>query len=386
LTGPVAMSGRARYDVIVVGAGLMGAAAAWSLAKRGRSVLLVEQFGPGHSNGSSHGSARIVRRAYADALYVRLSGRAFELWRELEQQSGASLLHRLGGIDHGAQRDVEGVAEQLSAAGVAYELLAIAEAERRWPGMRFASRVVYQPQAGTIDAALALESLVAEAARQGAQVLYDTPVARLVPGEESGAVELASGERVEAAAVVAAAGAWLEPLLGGRGKLPQLTVTQQQIFHFPRLDRAAALWPSVIHQGAELVYHLAGGRDGGPHEDRKIAEHRHGTVTTAASRSGEVDPRSRARVVEYVKRWLPGLDPTPGREATCLYTTTPSEDFVLDRVGSLVLCSACSGHGAKFAPLIGEFVAELVTSPEIAQIPTRFRLPATGHPARQQPS
>lgn len=386
MTGPVASSRRARYDVIVVGAGLMGAGAAWSLSRRGRSVLLVEQFGPGHANGSSHGSARIVRRAYSDALYVRLSGRAFELWRELEQQSGASIVRTLGGIDHGAARDVDGVAEQLAAVGVPYELLPADEAERRWPGMRFAGRVVFQPQAGTIDAALAVEAFVAQAVSNGAEALYDTTVGRLVPGEDSGAVELASGERVEARVVVAAAGAWLEPLLGelpsaAWGRLPQLKVTQQQIFHFPRLDRAAALWPSVIHQGAEPVYHLAGGRDGGPHEDRKIAEHRHGTQTTAALRSGEVDPGSRARVVEYVKRWLPGLDPRPGREATCLYTSTPSEDFMLDRVGSLVLCSACSGHGAKFAPLIGELVAELVTSPESAQIPTRFRLPARGRPA-----
>ncbi|MDE3132901.1 MAG: FAD-dependent oxidoreductase [Acidobacteriota bacterium] len=384
VTGAVAITRRARYDVIVVGAGLMGAAAAWSLARRGRSVLVVEQFGPGHRNGSSHGSARIFRRAYADALYVRLSGRAFELWRELEQRSGASILRTLGGIDHGAQRDVDGVAAQLAAAGVPYELLPAIESERRWPGMRFAQGALFQPQAGTIDAALALEALVADAAAHGAQVLYDTTVARLVPGDESGAVELAGGGRVEARALVAAAGAWLEPLLGEPlprewGKLPRLTVTQQQIFHFPRLDRDAALWPTVMHHAGGLVYHLAGGRDGGPHEDRKIGEHRHGTVTTAAARSGEVDARSRARVVEYVKRWLPGLDPTPGREATCLYTTTPSEDFVLDRMGSLVICSACSGHGAKFAPLIGELVAELVSSPETAQIPARFRLPGRGH-------
>ncbi len=79
-------------------------------------------------------------------------------------------------------------------------------------------------------------------------------------------------------------------------------------------------------------------------------------------------------MVEYVKRWLPGLDPVPGSEATCLYTSTPNEDFVIDRAGSLVVCSPCSGHGAKFAPLIGELTADLVTSPETAPIPARFRL------------
>jgi sarcosine oxidase len=159
-----------------------------------------------------------------------------------------------------------------------------------------------------------------------------------------------------------------------------LAITQQQIFHFPRLDTEAEPWPSVIHEASEPVYHLAGGRDGGPGDDRKIAEHRHGTATTASGRSGEVDSASRARIVEYVKRWLPGLDPQPRHEATCLYTTTPSEDFVLDRLGRLIVCSPCSGHGAKFAPLIGELTADLVTMPDRAAIPDRFRLAA--HAAR----
>ena len=119
---------------------------------------------------------------------------------------------------------------------------------------------------------------------------------------------------------------------------------------------------------------LGGGRDGGPGDDRKVAEHDGGVPTTAAAPHA-VDPSSRQRVVDYVQRWLPGLDPAPRNEATCLYTETPSEDFVLDRVGDLVVCSPCSGHGAKFAPLIGELVADLVTGAGAAGgVPDRFRL------------
>ena len=96
-------------------------------------------------------------------------------------------------------------------------------------------------------------------------------------------------------------------------------------------------------------------------------------------------PGARQRVVEYVRRWLPGLEPTPRGETTCLYTSTPSEDFIIDRVGPLVVCSPCSGHGAKFAPLIGELVAGLVTGS--AGVPDRFRLAAhatgRGRPDRQ---
>jgi sarcosine oxidase len=130
----------------------------------------------------------------------------------------------------------------------------------------------------------------------------------------------------------------------------------------------------VIHEWTgNAVYHLAGGRDGGPDDDRKIGEHLGGRPTSAAGRDGIVDPVGRERVVRYVQRWLPGLDATPRSEITCLYTDTPSEDFLLDRVGDLVVCSPCSGHGAKFAPLIGELVAGLVVG-DGAPVPDRFRL------------
>ncbi len=315
-----------------------------------------------------------MRRGYDDALYTRLTGRGLELWQELEHETGASILRMLGGIDFGAGRGLDAMTEQLRAQAVEHERLSAEEAERRWPGMRFEGTVLFHPQAGTMDAALAIDSFISVAAAHGTEVRYGTQVVGLTQGEDGAEIELASGERVGAKSIVVAVGGWVEPLMRGLVKLPPLQVTQQQIFHFPRLDPAAEPWPSVIHDAAEPIYHLAGGRDGGPGDDRKIAEHHHGTPTTAARRSGEVDNASRTRVVEYVKRWLPGLDPSPRREATCLYTTTPSEDFVLDRAGPLVICSACSGHGAKFAPLIGSLAADLVTTAATAQVPARFRL------------
>jgi monomeric sarcosine oxidase len=370
-----------QLDVIVVGGGLMGSATAWSLARRQRSVLLVEQFSPANRHGSSHGSARIVRRGYDDALYTGLTGLAFELWQELERESGARLLRTLGGLEYGDARNVGAVAQHLAREGAPHEQLSAQEAEDRWAGMRFEGTVLFHPQAGTVDAALAVEAFIAQAGRRGANVRREAEVVRVIPGEDRTEIELDGGERLGAKSVVVAAGAWIPTLLDGLVALPSLAVTQQQIFHFPRLDRDAEPWPSVIHEAAESIYHLAGGRDGGPGDDRKIAEHRHGTRTTADGRSGEVDPASRARIVDYVSRWLPGLDPGPRGEATCLYTTTPSEDFVLDRVGSLVICSPCSGHGAKFAPLIGELTADLVTSPGSAEIPERFRLASHARPA-----
>ena len=369
-----------RVDVAVVGGGLMGAAAAWAAARRGLSVALHEQFEPGHIQGSSHGSARIVRRGYGDALYTRLTGEAFELWREVEIAADVRLLRMVGGLDHGPNRTAR-VARLLAEAGIPHEIVAAADAEARWPGMRFTGPVVYHGQAGTMDADRAVAALLDLARRAGANIQHGSRVATVERvSDEYAAVRLADGRELEARCAVVAAGAWVEPVLGGLLSLPQLTVTQQQVFHFPRRDEAAAPWPSVIHQDAMEVYHLAGGRDGGSGDARKVAEHLNGAVTTADARDGVVDAGGRDRIVRYVSEWLPGLVPIPQGEATCLYTTSPSEDFLVDRVGQIVVCSPCSGHGAKFAPLIGEMVAGLVTGDR--PVPDRFRLGAhTSAPA-----
>jgi sarcosine oxidase len=373
-------------DVVVVGAGLMGAATAWAASRRGLSVVVLEQFAPGHDRGSSHGSARIVRRAYGDPLYTRISGPAFALWDEVSEESGAVLLRLLGGLDFGGGREVATVAENLARCGVAHEVLDAAEAETRWPGMRFAGPVVYHPQAGTLDAARAVTALLELAGRRGAELRHETRAVRLEPDADHATVHVAGGPPISAGAVVVAAGAWVAGLLGGLVPLPPLQVREQQVFHFPRLEVAAAPWPCVIHEPGDHVpvYHLAGGRDGGAGDDRKIGEHGLGRPVDPDRAERGIDPAARARMVEYVKRWLPGLDPVPRAETTCLYTNTPNEDFVVDRLGPLVVCSPCSGHGAKFAPLVGEWCAGLVTG--AADVPDRFRLDTHALPATGQVS
>ncbi|MBB4933412.1 sarcosine oxidase [Lipingzhangella halophila] len=350
----------AEVDIAVVGAGLMGSAAAWAATRRGHSVALLEQFSLGHDHGSSHGSARIVRRAYADPLYVRMTGRAFALWRELERDSGQPLLRITGGLDHGEPWHTDGIAAALAEAGVPHELLAAEEAQRRWPGMRFEGRVVFHPEAGTVDAARAMDAFVACARRRGASVHPESPVQRVSIAGGRARVETGGGA-VTAHRVVAACGAWTADLLAGLVPLPELTVTQQQVFHFPRRDFGAD-WPTAVHEGAAAhTYNLPGGRDGGPGDGRKLAEYLapDGEPTAPGDRSGVVSPAARDRVTDYVREWLPGLAPTPFNEATCLYTSTSGADFVLDRTGPVVVCSPCSGHGAKFAPLIGEVAADL---------------------------
>jgi sarcosine oxidase len=210
----------------------------------------------------------------------------------------------------------------------------------------------------------------------GAQVRFETTEQSIaVLGDELVEVRT-DADAITARRVVLAPGAWLSQLVGELVALPELLVTQQHVAHFPRLDPSAPPWPSVIHdEEPAAMYHLAGGGDGMAADDRKVGRHDEGTVTPGVPRERSLDPRASAELTEYVRRWLPGLDPTPRNESTCLYTSTPSEDFVLDRVGPLVICSACSGHGAKFAPLIGELTAALALGSGEA-VPDRFRLAA----------
>ncbi|MGI8456596.1 MAG: FAD-dependent oxidoreductase, partial [Propionibacteriaceae bacterium] len=123
-------------------------------------------------------------------------------------------------------------------------------------------------------------------------------------------------------------------------------------------------WPVLIHTAGDEIYGLPSGSDGGPAPAFKVAEHERGTVTTATTRNYLVDPGSRSRMIDYVGRWLPGLVPEVAAETTCLYTTTDDRDFVLDRVDGIVVASPCSGHGAKFTPVLGELLADLALTDE----------------------
>jgi sarcosine oxidase len=370
-----------RADLVIVGAGLAGAAAARAAAKRGRNVIVLDAFGPAHRNGSSHGSARIFRRAYPDPLYVRLTGQAGERWRELEDEAGESLLTVTGGLDFGEARNPGQLHAVLAGEGVPAELMRAGAAAERWPQFDFGGvgEVMFHPEAGVLDPDRAIAAMLRLAAADGADVRLETPVTRLaaVPG---GAVADTAGGAFAAPAIVVAAGAWIAPLLGGLVELPPLTVTQQQVFHFapaPGRPASPAPWPVFIDDASGgYVYGLPGGRDGGAPGAIKVAEHNPGAITTADGRDFLADPAARDRVRAYVGRRLPALDPAPVNETTCLYTWTANEDFILDRPGDgpFVVASPCSGHGAKFAPLTGEIIAALAAGEATAD--PRFTLAA----------
>jgi monomeric sarcosine oxidase len=359
-----------RADLIIVGAGLAGSAAARAAAARGLDVVVLEAFAPGHKNGSSHGSARIFRRAYPDPVYVRMTGTAGELWRELEDQAGETLLTLTGGLDFGATRNPRRLHKVLTSCGVPAELLEPEAAVERWPYFDFTGvgDVMFHADAGVLDPNHAMAAMLRLAAASGADIRFGTPVTRLALAPVGdGAVAHTDSGTFTAPVIAVAAGAWLAPLLDGAVELPSLAVTQQQVFHFapaptPGPPAGADRWPIFVHKdGADDCYGLPGGRDGEVPGAIKIGEHAGYRATTAADRDFVVDPAARARVAEFVAARIPGLTATPVNEVSCLYTWTANEDFVLDRSGPFVVASPCSGHGAKFAPLLGEIIVGLAT-------------------------
>jgi len=341
------LSGSFMTEVVIIGAGAMGSATAWWLARRGVDVVLLDQFGPGHTHGSSHGASRIFRLAYADPAYVRMAQAALPLWRELEDDAEEPLLDTTGSIDHGDVHDVAATAAALDACNAPYERLSDAEAAERWPAIRFVGDVLFHPDGGRCRADATVAALQRRAAHHGADVRFGHRATLHVRDD---AVEVVTEDHTWPARVaVVTAGAWAADVLGERA--PKLVVTQEQVQHFtPRVEQE---WPSFIHHRRPWIYGLLT-----PGEGVKVDEHHVGPVVHPYHRQPRRDELERA-VVRYVEEWMPGLDPTPRHTTECLYTTTPDESFVLERVGPVVIGSPCSGHGFKFTPLIGQRLADL---------------------------
>jgi sarcosine oxidase len=361
---------------VVVGAGLAGAATAWSLARRGHEVTLVERTRPAAHDGSSHGSARIFRYPYPDAFYTELVVRAKAGFDELERVSGRHLIAPTGSLDFGGVRDPRRLAAVMEQVGVEHELLSAVEAQERFPHIATDTEVLWHPGAGVIDAEATVNAMVDAAVSHGAQVLSDWPVHR-VEATGRGYRLHSDDAHIDAERIVVAAGGWLPTLLeqlpvsdGFRAGLPRFEVSQENAYHFPYRDQSGP-WPTFIHKEESIqTYSLPGGRDA-EFRGQKLAEYNAGRkMASAADQDGQIDAGNRQRIVEYVKRYLPGLVPEPYAETTCLFTNTPSEDFLIDTTDGITLVSACSGHGAKFAPLIGEFAADAATG--AARPPERF--------------
>lgn len=375
-----------KSEFVVVGAGLAGAAAAWQLAERGHTVTVLERTTPANEEGSSHGSARIFRYAYPSPLYTKLVVRAKRGWDALEAASGRQLITPTGAVDFGEVRGPARIARVLEGAGIEHELLSRDAARERFSQIAFDTDVLYHPGAGVLDAITTVETMLELAVRTGnAAVHTNWEVASIERRGGGFDVRSTDGTIVTGAKVIVAAGGWFPHLLADLAlpsaflaSFPTLEVRQEQAFHVPwrdvdDADGAYQSWPSFIHKRLEFeTYGLPGGRDAG-FRGQKLAQYNGGPkLPSAVDQDGQIRPEMRERIIRYVEEFLPGAIPEPYAETTCLFTNTPNEDFVIDEADGVVVVSACSGHGGKFAPLLGELAADLATGE--GTVPDEFRV------------
>ncbi|MFO7547233.1 MAG: N-methyl-L-tryptophan oxidase [Trueperaceae bacterium] len=354
------------FDSIVIGTGVMGAAAAMHLARRG-SVLVLEQFDFLHERGSSHGGSRIYRHAYEDAGHVRLAVAADAAWTELEERSGERLLLRTGGIDIGtaAGGELDAVEAALRAEGRPCERLGADEAGARFPAFAFpaGSEVLFQADAGILAATRALATMLAEAAADGAVLREREAVLDVRPAQDG--VEVVSDRgRYAAGRVVVAAGPWLARLAVGLD-LP-LRVEHQQVLYVRVRDDARAFARGRMPVFIDRRENGAGSIYGFPMFERpgavKVSDHSGAPTIELNERRFDVDEARAAATVAAARTLLPGLGAEVVDAVTCLYTKTPDERFVLDCHPDherVVFAGGGSGHAFKFGPLLGEILADL---------------------------
>jgi sarcosine oxidase len=383
------MAAERAVDVIVVGGGAMGSAAAWRLARAGHRVRLLEQFAFGHEYGSSHGPSRMIRIAYPAPEYVHLGQEAFRLWDELQAESGEVLLLRTHGMNVGLPHAdaMKEVAHTLDTLGVPHDRLDSDELRRRFPQYTFpeGSIGIYQEDYGILAASRCVATLAARARAEGAELHDEETVEEIAPDGDGVAVRTTRGT-YQADRAILTAGSWLRPLLAPLGIDLPLTVLQEQLAFFrvhdpvahgpDRLPLLMHRFPGTTSLGS--VFPIYG------HEGVKVMLDRIGRPAVDPDNPDRtIDPARLERLRDYATELMPGITGEILETTSCRYTMTPDEDFVIDlhpEYRQIVIASPCSSHGFKFAPVVGQMLADLAVNGTTPYPTARFSLdrPALG--------
>ena len=370
-----------RPDVIVLGLGGMGSAAAWQLARRGARVLGLEQFPLGHDRGSSHGHTRIIRQAYYEhPAYVPLVRRAFEGWYDLEQRQGTHLLSGCPCLTLGAPEGelVAGVLRSAAEHHLSTEELTAAEVTRRYPAFRLEGGAlvgVVEHTAGFLYVDRCVTAMADEARHRGA-TLRDSETVLGWEREPGGVVVHTTAGRYSAGKLVVTAGAWAGRLLGAWGA--SLRVMRQVVLWLGTDDLALCRrdrFPVFIADTPGGPFYGLPALDGrGP----KVARH-YGAPELPGPEAVErtFGPADEQPVRDFVTTHLPAANGPMRAGSVCIYTLTPDRHFIIDRhpeAPEVVLAAGFSGHGFKFAPVVGEVLADLVETGQTAWPIDLFRL------------
>jgi sarcosine oxidase len=375
---------------VVVGLGALGSAAAMHLARRGRRVLGLDRFEPGHRRGASHDSSRILRHSYHTPAYVRLTQEAYDDWAALERWSGEQLVTVTGGLDlfpPSPAIPMEDYTSSLSSVGIDHEVLDVPEITRRWPQFSVPAGTVglYQSRGAIVPAARGTALMQKLAVTAGASLRGSMQVVELTDHGDHVSV-VTPGETFEAERVVVCADAWTNEVLAGLDvRLPLETTLEQVTYFAPSRPGNFAphhlpLWiwmddPSYYGFPCYGEPTVKAAQDcGGPVID----------TSDPLSRTADVDTAMLARLVSFMASVLPESG-DPIRSVRCQYTLTPDRDFVVDAVPDhdSVVVGLGAAHGFKFAPTFGRLLADLVESGETVSDISAFRL---GRPALTDPA
>ena len=353
------------YDVIVAGVGAMGSAACWRLAERGQRVLGLERFDIPNTRGSSHGVNRIIRLAYFEHPgYVPLLRRAYDLWRETERACGQQLIFITGGMDAGRPDSmiVSGSLLSCRTHGIPHEVLDANELYRRFPGFNLPADfvAVYQPDGGFIACERAVTAQTSLARAAGAEIHTNEKMLKWEP--TSGGVRVTTERGVyEAGQLIISCGAWVADYVPA---LAKLAIPERQVLAWfePKKPELFALgnFPiSIVQTDDGFPYQFP--IWGAPGFKLGLYRHLHETGHADAL-SREANTRDEARLRDTVERYFPAAAGRTLAMQTCLFTNVPDSHFVIDMLPGMpqvIVASPCSGHGFKFACVIGEILADL---------------------------
>jgi len=350
----------------VIGLGGMGTAIAYNLASRGAEVLGLERFSLNHANGSSHGKSRIIRTAYFEhPSYVPLVKRAMDLWLKLQADSGTNLIRFTGGLMFGRPETqlISGTLESARQHHLPCETLSIQEAKSRFPTFHPNEDeiAVYEPKAGILFPENCIEAHTRLAEELGAELHFNEPIIEWTANRDGVSVKTKNAS-YQAKYGIFAAGAWLTELLPEL-KLP-LQCERNCVFWFkPSKNQnlfAADRMPFFLWEKPDGE-HFYGIPDLG--EGVKVARHHSAQYTSPDAASRNVTEQDETPVRRFLESHIPWAGGSVLSSATCLYTNSPDEHFIIDhhpRHKNVVIVSACSGHGFKFASAIGEAVTEML--------------------------
>ncbi len=374
-----------RYDAIVLGVGAMGSATAYHLAKRGKRVLGLEQYGIPHAMGSSHGHTRIIRMAYyEDPSYVHLLRRAYELWREIQREAGEKLLYTTGSIDSGPEDSwvFKGSWDSCKLHDLPHQILTGAELHRRYPGYKLPQDhlALLQPDGGFLAPERCIVSYVMAAQEHGAEIHAHEKVLEWEPLEGGVRVRTDRGA-YEADKLVVTAGAWDADLLD---VLEGLAVPERQVLAWLQPTHPERFRPEnfpvfnlLVDEGRYYGFPVFGV------PGFKFGKYFHLNETGGADEIDREPHDYDERVLrQFAERYFPdGCGPTMSL-AACMFTNTPDHHFIIDLhpdYEQVSIASPCSGHGFKFASVIGEIMADLAEKGMTRHDISLFRLDRFGH-------